>query len=148
MRFTVVIGVLLFTGCYAYAPGASPTPESGSRVRIELTRDGANRGFGELGEYVDRVDGDVLTLRGDTLVLAVTTVYSRRRGELFWPRDQLVVPPDAIERLEQRRFSFWRSAVFVGGVIGVPALLNGLFGGPSGGDPDGSGDDQGPPSTT
>lgn len=108
------------TGCYAFAPVESPAEvREGQKVRVHLSDAGLSEVSPALGPGVLAVEGDLLGRRADSMVVAVSTVRTRNRGDLFWNGESVSLSPPAVEQLEKQRLSRWRTAgaaLLIGGV--------------------------------
>jgi hypothetical protein len=111
-------------GCYSYVPLARPDPEPGIRVAAALTDSGTDALGRYLGPDVAQVDGRVLRLTPDTLVLSAQSVTSREGIDHFWKGEQVTLPRGLIATMVQRRFAAGRTAVFTtGAVVGIALVL-------------------------
>lgn len=142
-RIAFPVALLHLSGCYAFAPVAVPDRElEGEKVRVHLSDAGLSEVTPRLGPGVLTVEGDVLGTRADSLIVAVTTVRTRTRGDLFWNGETVPFSRPAIEQLEARRLSRWRTAGAVIALAGAGFWLgSGILGGdtvePGGGGPGG-----------
>jgi len=101
----------LFVGCYTYgtAPGEQ-VPESGKRVRAQLTEEEASELQSELGIGVDRVFGSVLTSSGESVTIATRRGGQGRVDAFGALRDSVTIPVSAVETWETQQFSLLRTA--------------------------------------
>ena len=118
MRISPLIGVLLLFGCYSYHALEYPTPASGTRVAAELTDAGSLQLASQIGPGVSSVRGEVVESSAEGLLLALSSVLGRNQQEMFWNGEQVRIPKSAVARVQQRRFSLGKSAVFMGVVAG------------------------------
>ena len=120
--FGWALALVLFGGCYSYAPLPSAAPNPGVRVSAELTDLGTARLAVLLGQGVRDVDGPVVASGADTLALSVLQVRLRTGEETYWKGETVALPRGLIGELREKRFSRTRSAL-PGGVLAGGALL-------------------------
>lgn len=128
-RSVVPLSVLLATlqlgGCYAYVPVGMPSEtRSGQKVRVHLSDAGLAEVTPALGPGVSMLQGAVLDPAADSLTLAVSTVRTRNRGELFWNGQALTLSRSSIDAIEGQRLSRWRTVAAVA-AFGMAAWLVG-----------------------
>ena len=124
-RCLLLLAVTLLVGCYAYAPlDRSPFP--GEDVRARLTAPGALR-VAEMTGSTDRAVEGTVVAWDETAVLARLRrdlPHSLRAG---MGRDTMRIPLEVIDRVEGRRFSYTRTALFGGALaIGGVLLIKGI----------------------
>lgn len=133
-------------GCYAYVPLDTARPVAGTRVRAHLTDDGTLQLTRYLGRGISLVDGSIVRDGRDTLSLAVHSVTNWQEIEQYWEGESVALPRGMISRLEERRFSASRTALFTGGLVLGTVALRALF--DLIGDGNGGSDSGGPPGTS
>ena len=139
------LGLMLLvsmTGCYTYRPVATPGPESGARISVEVSGEGAAALTPLLGPDVSEINGRVETAGPDTLRLSVLSVTNRRGIPVSWRGELIDVPRTNLGHIGQRHLAtggtFLLGAGITGGLyflyhlLGGPAIINGS-GGSSGG---------------
>lgn len=115
-------------GCYNYEPLTTPSPTPGSRLAVELTDSGTSALTGYLGPDVAQVDGRLLRVTPETLVLSAQSITNRQGINHFWTGEQVALPRNLVATLVQRRFAPARTAVFVTGAVAGVALVLRAFG--------------------
>lgn len=124
-RLTALVAIVaMLVGCYHYVPASRSELSPGKRVRIDVTESRPLTIATDTGpaiyRNVGRITGEVVELRGDTLVLRRGSLVtaSRPRGE--WAlRGNTRYVADTIDRLQARRFDGAATAW----AIGVPIAL-------------------------
>lgn len=137
------LGALVLSGCYTYVPLTTPSPQPGTRVSADLTRDGTDSLAGYLGRNVVNVDGRVMAAGADTISLSVVSVTTSNGESSDWQGETVTIPQSMISRLSERRLARGSTALLVGGVIVLFVAAAKALGGALGG----SGNGQGPPTT-
>jgi hypothetical protein len=138
-RIVILAGALASSACFHYVsvpPEASP---QGTPVRARLSR----MSEFELAQFtvnnIDQVEGEVVRLDGRDLVLSATWLQAVTGNGYAGNGWTVRIPEADVAGFEEKRFSWWRSAVVVTGVLvgtwaGFDALgLGPGFGGGSGG---------------
>jgi len=142
-----ILGSVAFwalAGCYHYVPASASTSPQGTPVRARLDTLSAF----ELAQFtvnnIDEVQGEVVRVEAGDVILSATWLQAVT-GNGFPGNGWTVRIPEAnVTAFEQRRLSWWRTAIVVGGLavgtyLGFDALgLTGSEGGGAGGtvDPD------------
>jgi hypothetical protein len=145
MRFGL-IGVVLVTACYRYAPATSPTLTPGTTVRIALAPDAEGQLKAVLGENTIGVEGRVVSATETAYGLAMAATRKRpvigTSSRVVWAGETVTIPRDAVGNVEIRMLDRKRTtrALVLGtvGAIVAVKLLVVAIGGSSGGD-DGGG---------
>lgn len=129
--------VFVLTGCYSYAPLASPSPEPGTYLAADLTAAGATELAPLVGPEAATLRGRVLDVTTESLALAVFSVRLRSGGEVNWEGETVRVPAPLVAGLRERRLARTRTILFVGvltlGVGAVVGVATGIVGGSDGG---------------
>lgn len=103
--------MLVLTGCFVYAPvgGASPSP--GEDVRLVIHPEAARRLAAEAGRSVQRLDGRLVSMTGDSVAVSVW-VGPGYRGTAFerMRRTYALAEPDVLE-IQTRQLSRGRTAL-------------------------------------
>lgn len=123
-KLAVILAAFALGGCYSYVPAAGPEAlRDGGKVRVYLTDQGVLNVADRLGPGVAVLEGDVLSARTDSIILAVRHLKTRTRGEVLWNGETFTVPRSQVALLEGQRFSRWRSIAALGLVaLGAYAL--------------------------
>ncbi len=136
----VAAGATLAGACYSYVPIRTPAPRPGDRISAELT-DSASAA---LGAYVGRdaasVSGRVLSVTGDDLAIAVTSVRARDGQTSYWKGESITLSRSLVSGIRERHLAKG-GTLLVGGLVtagllvAIDALTGGLFGSDEGGPP-------------
>ncbi|SRR6266550_6266912 len=121
-----LLGVL--SGCYNYLPLTTPAPHAGIRVTADLTDSGTSVLAPYLGPGVRSVDGQLVRLTDQELVLAVVATRNRDGIEHYWNGEAVTLPRSDVAGLRERRLATARTIVFVSGGVGGAIALLGAFG--------------------
>lgn len=123
-RFAALSAALLLaTGCFAWTEVPAPTGPvaSGTEIRVTLTREEALRQAGEEGDVRTVIPGRVVEDEDGRLGLTTRGARSPAEARLF--RDYREVPWSAVVRVEEKRFSPWRTAALVAGAGVATAII-------------------------
>lgn len=148
LRRLILWAVFPLAACYSYVPVDPAAISPGMQVRARLSAPGALRVSEATGEVRRRLEGEVVALQADTLVVAIPVrssggSYVAQAG-LPPPLDTLQVARVDVAVLEEKRFSAGKTALAAGAagaasafvVIRLFDLAGGGGGGPDGGNPD------------
>ncbi len=132
-----VLLLALLTGCYHYVPlgGGQAHPSPATRLRVILARPQPVRLGNITVNEAARIEGEYVDSERDTLLLSALSVVDSAGAEHLGGGATVRVAYAAIEDLQARRFSAWRSLLATGGFV-VAGLLSGVAvseGGGSGG---------------
>jgi hypothetical protein len=114
--------LVLLPACYTYRPLATAEPVVGSRVSIELTRDGTGALAGQVGPDVVHLEGRLVRTDPAGYRLAVSQVESARGIASDWNGEEISLPRPWVAGVQERRLSLGGTGV-VGGLVAV-----GLYG--------------------
>lgn len=124
----VLVTASIAAGCYNYSPLTTPSPETGSHLAVTLTDAGSTGLARYLGPDVFLVHGRYVGERGDSLLLSVSSVETKRGEETAWQGETVTLPRDAIAALDVRQLAKGRSLLFAGvgagGVIATTLAFN------------------------
>lgn len=148
LRRLILWAAFLLAACYSYVPVDPAAIGPGMQVRARLSAPGALRLSEATGEVRRGLEGEVVALQADTLVVAIPVrspggSYVAQAG--LPPRlDTLQVARVDVAALEEKRFSAGKTALAAGAagaasafvVIRLFDLAGGGGGGPDGGSPD------------
>jgi hypothetical protein len=144
MRTILLIATAcLSAGCYNYRPLTTPAPEPGAYIAVTLSDAGSESLSRALGPSVFVVRGRCVSTTAEGLLVSVTSVETKRGIESPWEGEKVLLPPDAIVSLDERRLAKGRSLLLAGvGAGGLVAttlafslLGSGTQPGPGGGRP-------------
>ncbi len=123
---TALLGLL--SGCYNYLPLTTAAPNPGTRVTADLTDSGTSILAPYLGPGVGSVDGQLVRLTDQELVLAVVATRNRSGIEHYWNGEAVTLPRGDVAGLRERRLATARTIVVVTGGVGGAIALLGAFG--------------------
>jgi hypothetical protein len=105
-------------GCYSLEPirGSSPTP--GTRIALDVNDAGRVALGGSMGPEIDRVEGRLIERTNGEYLLGVTSVSLLRGGVQTWNGEQVVLKPEFVSTVYERRFDKARSGLFAAAVVG------------------------------
>ena len=116
----VVVGA---TACYKLTPirGASPAP--GTRIALDVNDAGRVALGGSMGPEIDRVEGRLIERSNGEYLLGVTSVSLLRGGVQTWKGEQVVVKPEFVSTVYERRLDKARTglalAAIAGGIVAI-----------------------------
>jgi hypothetical protein len=104
------------TGCYHYVPLAPTSAPQGTPVRARL----ATMSEFELAQFtvnnIDQVEGEMVRLDTDSLVLSATWLQAVTGNGYAGNGWTIRIPEANLAGFEQKRLSWWRTGVVVGGI--------------------------------
>lgn len=111
------------SGCYSLArvPGAAPEP--GMRVALDVNDAGRVALGGSMGPEIDRVEGRLIERTNGDYLLGVTSVSLLRGGVQTWKGEQVVVKPEFVSTVYERRFDVMRTGLAVAAFAGGVAVI-------------------------
>ena len=122
MRFFLTIALAVVSaGCYQYVPLTAPAAVVGSQVRIELSDRGVVSVQPALGESVTAVEGTVRGAAVDSLTISLASVERRGSGAQTWAGETIVLKPEEIRAVSERRLSHTRTTVVAASAITLAA---------------------------
>jgi hypothetical protein len=137
----VLLSALASTGCYRTVPLGAAAPAAGTRVRVELTREGTLRLSELIGPGVASVEGETRAVRADTWELLLTGARLENGNEVPWRREPIALPAVYIASAGERRIDRAATGLAIAAFTAGAFLATRLFqGGVLGGD-DGDGGD-------
>jgi len=126
MRLVVVglaAALVCTSACYTLEPVRGSTPPLGTRIALDVNDKGRVALGGSMGPEIDRVEGRLLEHDNDEYLLGVTSVLLLKGGVQTWKGEQVVVKPEFVSNVYERRFSPVRTglltAAIVGGVVAI-----------------------------
>ena len=135
------IVLLASLGCYDAVPLATPAPEPGRELVVQLTDAGSENLARIVGPRATEIRGRYLGGSADTLRIAVIGVTMRNEEERFWQHELVAIPRIAIATVRERQLSRPRTAAVLALVAAAAVLVKIGFGG----SPGSSGSHTGPP---
>lgn len=140
-RCILLSSVVTMSACFHYVP-AHDGVHRGSRVRVELARPTAVDLREVTANNVTNVSGELVSSGSDRLVLSVFALRAAGGFEYFSEGETVVLPGDAVGRLEERRISAVRTTLAVAILGAAMYAIGSSLGGSSGGGESGSGTGQ------
>ncbi|HEX5387575.1 MAG TPA: hypothetical protein VFW66_12785 [Gemmatimonadales bacterium] len=123
----IAAGITAAAGCYRYEAVTGPAPVAGQDIRADLSSAGTSQVRTHFGPNVAQVDGKVLDIRSDTLLLAVTAARTQDGFTIEVPSDTVALPRAAVTSVSKRSFALGQSALvgglLAGGAVGAVAIL-------------------------
>src|SRR4051812_10171124 len=120
--------LVLLGGCYGYYPSSGPSPV-GRDVELTLSDSGAVALARQIGASAQAVRGRYATDSANALILAVTGVHQRDGNDVDWKGEHVAFPRPLVMKVEERRFSRARTALFTGMVAIAAVALRQAFSG-------------------
>ena len=127
MRRLILSGLAIasaaVSGCYSLVPvgGASPAP--GTRIALDVNDAGRAALGGAIGPEVDRVEGQLIEQTGGEYLLGVTSVSLLRGGTQTWKGERVVVKPEFVSNVYERRFDVARTGLAAAAVTAGVAFI-------------------------
>ena len=128
----IPFAMLVVCGCYVSVPLATPSPEPGARLHVQLTDQGSTDLARYLGPNVVAVDGRLLQGTDSALSLSVSDVAMRSGDQQFWKGEAVTLPKTAIATVQRKKLSAWRSGLIASALVAGIAVIGGVTGGNSG----------------
>ena len=123
LHVAVATATMMGNACYRYTPIDSPTPGTGTPVRVRLTDEGAVKLGPLVGNRVEYVDGTVIAAADTGLTVAVTGTTDRLGTEVSWRGERVTLPRPAIAGFERRTLDKRRSYMAGGIAAGIVAAV-------------------------
>lgn len=110
-------------GCYSLVPvrGASPAP--GTRIALDVNDAGRVALGASMGPEIDRVEGQLIERSDGEYLLGVTSVSLLRGGTQTWKGERVVVKPEFVSNVYERRFDVARTGLAAGALAAGVALI-------------------------
>ena len=127
------MALLAVQGCYTYVPVESTTPPLGRTVAFEISDQGRVSLADRMGPGITAVEGRLLGIEGDQLVISVFGVETIREGRSSWSGETVRLDRAFVSRVRERQLSKTRtwlaSAAVTAAVVAlvVATDLTGLF---------------------
>jgi hypothetical protein len=106
------------SGCYSLERinGSSPAP--GTRIALDVTDAGRVALGGTMGPEIDRVEGRLIERTNGEYLLGVTSVSLLRGGVQTWKGEQVVLKPEFVSTVYERRLDKARTGLFAAAIVG------------------------------
>jgi hypothetical protein len=142
-RSAFVLALLFLAGCYSYRPLGSVTPDRGTPLRVLLDPPQDARLLDYTVNGAVRVEGELIELRPDQVLLSAFGVRSQSGFEYLAQGETLEFPRSNVAAFEVKKVSPLKTALFVGAAgavfFSIDRLIAGLRGGGGGSGPPGGG---------
>jgi hypothetical protein len=122
---------LLFTACYQFVPSSRTVFPVGAPVAFELNDVGRVDLGRQIGQEVKEITGDVRSQDATGYTVSVHSLVYLNGKEDQWVGEAVVVKPEFVKSMLERRFSSGRTAAAVlagAGLVGGVFLANNLNG--------------------
>lgn len=130
-RGLAIAMALMTNGCYTFAPrGPAVDLPLDARVAARLTTRASADYVERLGPDVDRVDGTIARVSGDSVELRVLRTRNRDGDWAMWSGEPVTFGVNDFSAVGERRFSRSRTFVAAGAMIAAVVLIltSDLFG--------------------
>ena len=124
---------LMLVGCYRYQPAPMSSPRVGMQVAAELSDSGTVALAKAVGPDAAAVEGRLVRVTESEIELAVTTVRQHAGTATDWRGERVIVPRGFLSRLQERKLSRQRTALFAAAFAVGAAVVGDAFAGNSGG---------------
>ena len=128
----VLTAAVLLSGCYEYLAPPTGSSLTGRRVNVTLTDMGSAALASQIGPSNDAIGGTLLADSGNVYVVSVVSVRARSGLESGWRGEQVAVPIQYVDRLEERTLSKRRTVlatILAGAALYSATKAFGGFGG-------------------
>jgi hypothetical protein len=119
---------MLLAGCYGYYPATTPAPV-GRDVELTLTDSGSFALARQIGPSAEAIAGRMTADSANAIVLSVRGVRQRDGNDVDWKGERVAVPRPLVVKLEERRFSRARTALFAGTIAVGLVVMRQAFSG-------------------
>jgi len=115
MRYLLSTALVFFlAGCHVYVPVGPSVPAPGTEVRARISDTAALGLSNQLGPGVIGLNGSLLRVDDNEIVLDLQSVRTLDRGTFPWTREQIRLERNHILTLERKKLSVGRTALFIG----------------------------------
>lgn len=124
---------LINVGCYSYVPLAASDVAPGAPVRVNLSDAGSAAVAASVGAFATALDGPVVSLPGDSVLVVTVARLTRRDGtEETWTGEAVRIPRAGVASFEVRRLSRSRTGFLVGATVATSIAVGAALGGGGG----------------
>lgn len=118
------------SGCYSLVRVPSGSPAPGVRVALEVNDAGRAALGGSIGPEVDRIEGTLIERDNGEYLLGVSSVSLLRGGVQTWKGEKVVVKPEFVSNVYERKFDALRTGVTAAVLAGAVTYIatQGLIG--------------------
>jgi hypothetical protein len=106
------------SACYTLEPIRGSSPVLGTRIALDVNDAGRVALGGSMGPEIDRVEGRLIERTNGEYLLGVTSVVLLRGGVQTWKGEQVVVKPEFVSTVYERRLDKARTGLFAAVVAG------------------------------
>ncbi len=122
--FLGVWALTLQTACYSYAPLQTATPQP-KQMGVVINDRGRTLLGERVGELVDRIDGQVISIDSQTVVIDVFRVTDLRGNGSTWTGERVNIPREGVLGFRERKLSTIKVLALVGvAAVAIAALLS------------------------
>jgi hypothetical protein len=114
----VVAALVCSSGCYSLERVSGATPAPGTRIALDVNDAGRVALGGSMGPEIDRVEGRLIDHTNGEYLLGVTSVQLLRGGVQPWKGEQVVVKPEFVSTVYERRLDKVRTGLFAAAIAG------------------------------
>ncbi len=123
--FLCVWALALQAACYSYAPLQTATPPQPKQMGVVLNDRGRTLLGERVGALVDRIDGQVISIDSQTVVMDVFRVTDLRGNGSTWTGERVNIPREGILGFRERQLSKIKVLALVGvAAIAIATLLS------------------------
>lgn len=123
-----LLASLLLTACYSSRPLASSVPEPDTRIVARLTEKGSAELAPRIGLDAVEVEGVVGEIGENGWEVGLLRVEHKGGRGVFWNREVVVFPEEALASVRVRRLNTTRTALFAGVVTAAVIVVGRAFG--------------------
>jgi hypothetical protein len=106
------------SGCYSLERVSGSSPALGTRIALDVNDAGRVALGGSMGPEIDRVEGQLIERTNGEYLLGVTSVSLLRGGVQTWKGEQVVVKPEFVTTVYERKFDKVRTGLFAAAIVG------------------------------
>jgi hypothetical protein len=106
------------SGCYSLERINGSSPPLGTRIALDVNDAGRVALGGSMGPEIDRVEGRLIERSNGEYLLGVTSVSLLRGGVQTWKGEQVVVKPEFVSTVYERRLDKVRTGLFAAAIVG------------------------------
>ncbi len=100
--------------CYSYAPLQTAAPAQPKEMGVVLNDRGRTLLADRVGALVDRIDGRIVSIDSQNIVMNVARVTDVRGTASTWTGEQVTIPRDGVLGFRERKLSKLKILVLVG----------------------------------
>lgn len=110
--------------CYSYAPLQTAAPAQPKEIGVVINDRGRTLLADRIGALVDRIDGRIVSIDSQNLVMNVYKVTDLRGTASTWTGERVTIPREGILGFRERKLSKLKVLVLVGvAALAIVAVL-------------------------